>query len=466
MAVSSACIYEVQTTGSDTTSSGGFVAGASGTDYSYASQQTFGASDLVVDASVNTKVTAASHNFVAADVGNIIQITGGAGWTVGFYEIVSCASNAATLDRSPAATSTTGGVWAEGGALASLGKAGFATATANGGAAGQDIYQKSGSYTVTSATVNIAAGCLTLIAGASASNTSRLIGYQTTRDDYGTKPVNTASGISTFSMIIAGGNNYIANLELDGAALTGSRGFSVSTGGNCVYACKASNCKNSNYVGSSADDIFVNCYGTGASTAGACFYANACFGCEARANTVHGFLSSSNANFAFCISSGNTGSTTDGFNLPNLGTYSNLTADGNGRHGFNITAGTSAFVLINCLATNHSAASAYGYTADAAMNHAYLIKCAGYNNNAGNVNTARITSFQIGFVTVTTDPYNNQAGNDFSPNNTATGGGLLRGAALPGAFPGGATTGYLDIGAVQHHDNYGPIIGTGRLVRS
>jgi hypothetical protein len=73
----------------------------------------FSGTDLAVDASLNTKVSSAGHNFVAADVGTQIKITAGTGWTVGSYHVVSVAANAATLDRSPAPVSTTAGTWAE-----------------------------------------------------------------------------------------------------------------------------------------------------------------------------------------------------------------------------------------------------------------------------------------------------------------------------------------------------------------
>jgi hypothetical protein len=69
------------------------------------------ATDLVVDASNPLIVTSATHNFVGGDVGKFINVTAGTGWQVGYYQIVATGSNAATLDRSPAALSTTGGTY-------------------------------------------------------------------------------------------------------------------------------------------------------------------------------------------------------------------------------------------------------------------------------------------------------------------------------------------------------------------
>ena len=92
--------WDVRTTGSDS-NGGGFVYGKGVKDVT-------AATDLAVDSSNNKKVTSASHNFVSGDVGKFINVTAGTNWTPGWYQILSTASNAATLDRSPAPVSTTG----------------------------------------------------------------------------------------------------------------------------------------------------------------------------------------------------------------------------------------------------------------------------------------------------------------------------------------------------------------------
>lgn len=67
--------------------------------------------DLVVDAVLNTVVTSGTYTFVGGDVGSRINIGLTAGWTPGEYIIISVLAGAATLNNSPAATSTTGGHW-------------------------------------------------------------------------------------------------------------------------------------------------------------------------------------------------------------------------------------------------------------------------------------------------------------------------------------------------------------------
>lgn len=117
-AISSSMIFEVSTNGSDS-NPGCFKEGATGTDFTINAGK-YNFADLVIDGATNTKVTSASHNFVAADVGNCMRITAGAGFTTGIFEIVSVASNAATLDRSAGTLGSTGGTYFVGGALLTL----------------------------------------------------------------------------------------------------------------------------------------------------------------------------------------------------------------------------------------------------------------------------------------------------------------------------------------------------------
>jgi hypothetical protein len=65
--------------------------------------------DLAVNSSNNLVVTSASYTFTSADVGSDFYISGGTGFSTGLYTVMGVSTGAATLDHSPAATSTTGG---------------------------------------------------------------------------------------------------------------------------------------------------------------------------------------------------------------------------------------------------------------------------------------------------------------------------------------------------------------------
>lgn len=68
--------------------------------------------DLVIDGTLNTKVTSATHNFTSIDVGLVLSVSAGTGFTVGSYTISSVAANAATLSSAVGTVSSTGGTWA------------------------------------------------------------------------------------------------------------------------------------------------------------------------------------------------------------------------------------------------------------------------------------------------------------------------------------------------------------------
>lgn len=441
MAISTATVFEVRTTGSDG-NSGGFVAGASGTDLSQSDSASYSFSDLASSNGTNAspQVTSASHNFVAADVGNLMQITSGTNWTTGFFQIVSVAANAATLDRACGSSATlSSGSFAVGGALASPGMAG------SGHVAGNTIYVKAGTYTVTSASTNISNGCLSVTAATAAANWTHLIGYNTSRGDGGTKPIIKADGvITTFILIACPSGATVENIEADGNSRTSSKGFS----GDNFYKCRARNCTNSGYNLSTGGQRAILCEATTCSTQVAFNGAGTYVGCTAYSNTVTGFGASQ---CIACISANNTGASTDGF-APgsSRATLLNCTSYGNGRDGFRLTA-VSNFgnAITNCVAVSNTGT---GFNTSAAFDGGYLYNCAGFGN-AANVSASITAANNVGFITLTATPFTNAAGNDFSLNNTAGGGAAVRAAGLITSLPGLSTTNYADVGAAQHQDS-------------
>ncbi|HLZ39393.1 MAG TPA: hypothetical protein VKQ11_00430 [Candidatus Sulfotelmatobacter sp.] len=67
--------------------------------------------DLVVDNVNPLKVSSGLHTFVAGDVGSILQVVGGAGFTQGTYSIQSIVGSSAILDHSPGALNAAGGFY-------------------------------------------------------------------------------------------------------------------------------------------------------------------------------------------------------------------------------------------------------------------------------------------------------------------------------------------------------------------
>lgn len=435
MALSANSVFEVRSAGNDT-NGGGFVTGASGTDYSQADAKrtATGANDSVTDAAATgtTNLSSATAAFTSAIVGNIVYIDGG-GLTTGWYQVAAFvdASNI-TLDRT--AGTGTGATLNIGGALASLGMAGGV-----GLVTGNIIYVKAGTYTISSASTNISGGCFS-------STLAILIieGYQSSRGDLGTQPLLQASGISTFTIVSStGADGIVMNLDVDGASLTSARGIVA----RMVYKCIGRNCTNSAFVHTTAT-VYVGCLATGCSTAAA-FLQGLAIDCVAHTNTITGFSSGSDAGKAFirCLSYNNSGASSDGFAVSTGGhTVTNCVAYNNGRDGIRVA--DDPVHVENCIAEGNGA---YGINVSN-RNSIVLRNNATYNNTSGGINVGTGKSvLNIGPVAGSGSFFTNAAGADFTLNNTAGAGADARASGYPGALPTGGT-GYLDIGALQHQD--------------
>jgi parallel beta helix pectate lyase-like protein len=476
MAISSNTNWEVRTAGNDN-NGGGFVSGATGTDYSQqnAAQYTF--TDLAsTNGTTNpSQVSSASHSFVAADVGNIIQITAGTNFTAGFYQIVSVAGGAATLDRAVGTAATlTGGTYAVGGALLTPAKA---FAACNAGTAvtltpGQIVWIKAGTYTLTS-TIHITSPAPV-----------NIIGYDTTRgDDTGTKPLITTS---TNSVDLIKYDFNIQNLQIDNINFSNT----AVTPGIGIW---------SNFVSTSIEPFVQirRCKFTGFTIG---FNAN-----NGGAESVIGILSMVGCEIANCTSYGIQvqlqHSTSllfgcyihdNGAGLAGAGGGASFTASNAGREtlmcinsifdantGYGLSLGAAPLQTIkvyNCNFTNNTTSGMVTNDSNTPANEVY--NCifygntgAGYSNSGAN-SPANVLGFNnafgangstflgisnssavfLGVITLTANPFNGTT--DFTLNTTAGGGALLTGKAFPAAF-GTTTVNKANVGAVQSNGSSG-----------
>lgn len=414
-------------------------------DYSQVSSIPFSLTGLTTAAANAIILTASATK---AMVGGLLIVTGGTNWIVGTYAVQACTAGVSlTVDRNCTTAAGLAGTAGLGGAFASPGMAGSVMV------AGNDLFVKTGTYTVTSATANIASGCLTTPGAASVTNLTHAIGYGTVRGD-GTRPtIQSDNVITTFTLIRLTANDWMENLILNGRSSTSSRGVLVASGGTgYIYNCKGLNFTNSAFVAAGSVPVTVeHCEATTCSTVQA-FLGVSCKRCYSHDNTAGGFSDNSTAQccFEFNISANNTGSSSDGFNIAGTSCYvNNNTAYGNGRDGFRITPGSGPQILADNLATGSIAG--WGINQGSAGEQLILRNNATFGNFLGGINTANIVYPGSGNITLTADPFTNAAGGDFSLNATAGGGASCRAAGIPGAFPGlSATVGWLDIGAVQH----------------
>jgi hypothetical protein len=433
MALSSAIVWEVQTGGNDL-NGGGFKTGATGTDYSYVSNPT--SPHVIIDgatitATVNattTKWDIAGYTTADTDIGNVVQISGGA-MTAGFYEITGRTGTTQwTIDRA-AGTAGQTGTGRMGGCLASPGMLKNCLNT------GMKSWIKTGTYSITT-TVAGSFGPLTL-----GSNDNVVIqGYATSRGDMGTRPI-FDSGTQTGVTLISTSSFYrafLVNMELNGNSGTGNNGFNaansaLSSANNCIFRnfngstttygtnygrihhCFATTCgigfTNATVI---TDSVATLCTGVGIKV-----YIGSAVNCLAYLNAA-GFLGLSGASFYGCIADSNTG----------VGFYPNSYSG-------------ESMTLINCIMSNNGS---YGISNDICYE---MINCANYNNTGGQYVTAPFLNLNP--ITLTAAPYTSP---DFRPNTTAGGGAALRAAGI-GVY---GQIDARDVGAVQHADPTQPAV--------
>lgn len=323
----------------------------------------------------------------------------------------------------------------EGAAFASLGRA-----TAAASASGDIIYVKAGTYTLTSSTNNVSGGRSTLTQGV------KIEGYQTTPGDLGARPVIHAGSITGITMLTLPASfsvrpAAVVNIEFDGNSGASNKGVVVNAQYTAnIHSCIARNCPGDGFTGTSPIVIYnsaaINC-GNGFNT-----FFNAT-NCVAQGCSSKGFVSVPSV--IYCRASGNTGI---GFDFGGALGFSaiNCTSHANGSHGYYSMYDIGA--IVNCIATNNGG---WGLSHSAANNGLTLVNFATRSNTSGAIQNA-VTN-PINSIALSADPYTNAAGGNFSLNNTAGGGALLRG--LQRTTPSDPASTFLDIGMYQHQDSGG-----------
>ena len=474
MALSASMAWEVRSGGSST-NSGGFKAGASGTDRTQQDAAYITFTDLVIDAVDNTKVTSAGNPFDSTSPGNTIRVSGGTGFTTGTYEILSVATGVATLDRAVGTTSSTGGTGTLGGGKVRLEDVDSVIV------AGNTVWMLGG-LTYTRTTTN------TLTADGTAAAPIRVVGYAA-----GSR---TDTALTEASMpIMTSATNSVALLSLNAAPFwsfrnikfthtAGTRGAgvvnvtAVTDYGPRFENCVWDGCLSAVVQGSSAGLAYrgaflFNCtirnctshainWGGGTSAnnqlyCDSCYFhdnAGACVTTTAAALT--GFY------VARCVFDSSTGASGYGVWVQSTtGGPINATLQidscvfwNNAQSGlrFEYTTGRHALVQVtnNIFVSN----GAYGVSCATAgvldSNGGAFARCNAFYGNSTNPRQNFVTG--EGDVTMTGTPFNNAASADFTLDNTASEGAAIRAVNFPtsvGAVGATAGTNYGDIGALQ-----------------
>lgn len=444
MPISSNLVLEVRTTGDDL-NGGGFITGASGTDRSQqdAAHATLTTASTVHTTTTQINVNAADYTVTSADVGNIFQLTGGTA-TAGFYQITAAdtVNNRWTVDKS-AGTSGQTCPGKMGGALASTGKLGHSHLLGSS-VANQKAWVKSGTYTLTTTTDNVAGGLLNI--GGFAVGVV-VEGYQTTRGDRAARPVihaGSVTGIANGCIRGAGSrSSKVVNIEYNANGGTGNIvGFGV---GPFYYLCSVRNASVAGGVGFSGTSA-VRCAAISCTVG----YGNGGTAYESIADACSVGFEGGMA-LSFCIAKG---CTTRGYNMSSSRSLNCLAY--NCVDGFDWTSSVGGpSVNINSIAYGNSG---FGFRSSFGTGAHFTLSCAGGSNTSGNFSG----TIDEGAITLSVDPFTNAAGGDFSLNNTAGGGALLRAAGIRfGDALNYDQVDYRDVGPFQHQDAGG---GGGLLV--
>lgn len=435
MALAAATVWEVRPTNGSDTNGGGFVTGASGTDFSQQNAKNTGTTDKSVTDGVGvgtTTFTSATANFTTAIVGNVIYINGG------WYQVTARASSVSiTLDRSPG----TGTGWTVniGGALATV-----AQSITNATVAGMLVYCKAESnYTTTAVVTLLTTGFTPAL---------RFIGYTTTRTDNGkftwTTATNSIKLINPSSVYGYSFENFnftsTAGTPGDCIHPTGGSaiqikfrncifsGFNIAINGNfavdwaidglCLESCEIKSCVSHGIIN------------TGITTL---------LGCTIHNNGGSGVAISTNASFSnsvfasFCAFKSNTA---DGVNINAFArnaflSFVNCDFVSNGGMGINCNdTGGNNLVVWNCIFYGQTT---YGI---AGSNNGNFPLSTSFKTNAFGANsTANYLNCVAGAddIALSADPFTSRTGTppDLSLNSTAGGGAALKGVATPGTLP-------------------------------
>ncbi len=417
--------------------------GTWGMDYSRGTAPIFSYTDMVIDGTTNTKFTSALNPVGPHIVGNLIVVTSGTGFTAQWVEVLSVSGTTATCDKSLGTLSSTGGHGGLGGALASPGKAGALHVATN-----LIALCAAGSIYGMSATNNVAAGKLSL------SPIAILFGYTSNRYIMNTdaKP-QVKPTANSYTLVYFGSQAMCRNIAfVNPDAHTANVCTQTDNGNSITESCTADSFAiafSVTFGAAQMHNLYISNIPTSGVGISAATAAGSISGVEIRGSTgasANGINMAGTWNLSDFIVSGVSGI---GVNISGSSTsVKRGIVYGCGSDGVNL-AGNSNLTISNVHCEGNTG---LGFNAAGAYTLNRLINCSAYSNTGGNVVAGLLAATMAvqGFLTLTASAFTSTSGHDFSLNNTAGGGAVLRAAGFPGIYPGGTTTSYSDVGAAQH----------------
>ena len=463
MAISANTAWEVRPTNGNDANGGGFVAGATGTDWSQQNFPQYSVNDGVANGT--TTITSASATFGTDVPGNLIYVQGGTGTiTAGWYQIVS-RTNSTTIvvDRSTGLTAGTGVTLHIGGALKTLAQSAAIYAASN------KIFAKGEAIQTTTAGVTFSTGATP----SATAPMTRIIGYTSVRGDGGQFTLKLLTNAGLIGIQPSGAGISLENITVDCNSLGTSEGFGAGNFGrlvNCIV-------KNFTLVGintGSTQFLVHGCEVTGGTSAASeavllqaaetymqfCnIHDNACTGVK---------ISGTGPSVRHCLIANNTGASSDGIQVSagNSLVIEGNTIYGSGRDGIRWAVANTPIIATvvndNILASNGGwgmNSTTAAFAADPVWDgNVYYNNTSGTRNNMDDtggtnaINGVSPYTNTLDIVITNGSPFTNAAGGDFTLNNTTLRGALIRGHGVPATLPNATGTSYPDMGVFQHQD--------------
>lgn len=443
MALSNSTVWELRPGSGNDTNGGGFVTGATGTDYSQQnSKNTVGSDISTTDAVANgtTTITSATANFGTSIVGNIIYLAGGSGSLTGVWRQVTARASTTSITVDANVATGTGITLNIGGALNTIGQ--LATNMTLSGMIG---YIK--------ATATITTTAVTTIVAGNYAPPLRFVGYTTTRGDNGKVTWTT----STNSIKLVNTSN-LSGLSFENIHWTCTAG----TPGDCIHPTTA-NCQavhfrnciidgfNIGINGNFAVDWWIdglcvenseikNCVSHGIENSGMTHVLGSTIHNNGGCGVLQHISGTTNCSLmaAYSAFKSNTsdGAQIDSFVRQGFMSFVNCDFVNNGGTGLNCNTSTGGNNLVcwNCIFYGNTT---YQISGSSSVNGPGMT--AFQTNAFGADGTARynLCTNDTSDVSLSADPFTSRTGTppDLSLNSTAGGGAACKGAATPATLP-------------------------------
>ena len=422
-------------------------------DYSQSTPISF--TDLVIDAVTNTDFTSVLTPLGKNFIGNVFNVTSGTGFTVQRVQVLSNPSGViARADKSMGTLASTGGNATAGGPLVTPGQADALNVASNTVFIGAATYDMSNS-------ASVAGGKVADATAGTAALPCRWIGWNTTRhilNSDSTRPLCRANANSVTCWAISGSNQITRNIDF---GVNGSPS-SVNAVNLSGLFCRVENSTisgtfSTGFSSSQATNSSINLKSFGSTTA-ISLSAGHVYGFVANGPVSLGGAGNCSAQYGVIYGgSGQLSLSGNGSNARNITVYG-LSGTGGG---VALSSGIQNVVLANILSYGNGTSGAGCNYADASATNvtgSRLINCAGGGGFAADDISPLIKE---NFITLTEDPFTDAAGGNFTLNDAAGGGALLKAAGFPTEFPG--LTGIansVDVGAYQTASTGGGFIST------